>query len=173
MGIAVNSQISDAIQSSSAYTVGQSASGSMAFIEAVMAETLSMAMHNSVSAQQQMQLVSNAAVSATCARILNATPPPPPKKDGPSGKHGGGPTPPGPPGPPGPPSPHGPKPMASKISSDIVAAQRAVGVLVQDAQVSKLADTALKGIQKLAGGNADDSAVQQQSGEDPNAESSP
>jgi hypothetical protein len=68
----VNSQITDSVSQSSAATIGQAAAESFAILDVVMAETLGMGMHNAVSAQHGMQLVSSAAVTATCARMLGA-----------------------------------------------------------------------------------------------------
>jgi hypothetical protein len=56
-------------------------------LDMVMLETLGTAMHNAVARQQGAGMVSNAAVTATCAKMINApgrcrrplgTPPPPP-----------------------------------------------------------------------------------------------
>lgn len=48
---------------------------SVAMLDPVMAETIGMTMHNAVSAQHNSQMLSSAAVTSTCARML-ATPPP-------------------------------------------------------------------------------------------------
>ena len=49
------------------------ASQSQSMVDAVMAETIGMSMHNAVSSQQRAQMLSSAAVTAACARIVAAT----------------------------------------------------------------------------------------------------
>lgn len=84
----VNSQITDSINQVNTSTLGHSPAQSMGIIDAVMAETLGMAMHNAVSAQQNSQMVGAAAVTSACAKMLAvpvAKPPKPvtPPKDDP------------------------------------------------------------------------------------------
>lgn len=100
---------------------GQTSAHTFSLLEAVMAETLGMSMHNAVRAQNGMQMVSSAAVVAACARMLNATPlaplaPPSPIPVVPV-------TPP-------------PDASAASIAKDTVRAETAVNALVQDAKTS-------------------------------------
>lgn len=79
----VNSQIVDSVTNLATLVTGQAPSQAFAMLDAVMVETLGMAMYNAVSRQQNAGMVSNAAVTAACARILNTfaavpEPPPPP-----------------------------------------------------------------------------------------------
>jgi len=86
----VNSQIVDSVSSVVTLATGQSASQSFGMLDAVMLETLGMAMHNAVHRQQSSSMINSAAVTAACAKIL-ATPigtaPPPAKKPDPPQVH--------------------------------------------------------------------------------------
>ncbi len=91
----VNSQITDAITQSGAIAVGNAAAQSQAILNATMAETLGMTMHNAVTAQQNSQMISAASATSTCARLLNIVPGPilqgpqgPQGKPGREGKRG-------------------------------------------------------------------------------------
>jgi hypothetical protein len=97
--------------------VGQPTAQTFGLLEAVMSETLGMAMHNAVRAQGNMQTVNAAAVVASCARMLNASPPAPPAAPTPAAN---GPTP-------------GPPPTG-QIARDTVRAETALGSLVADSQ---------------------------------------
>lgn len=80
----VNPQILDALRAVGIKLVTESGAHSMAMSHAVATETGGMAMHNAVAAQRQMQMLSAASVTATCAKMLGAkafvtpTPAPPP-----------------------------------------------------------------------------------------------
>lgn len=69
----VNSQINDSVNDATRHILGNAPAGSFGLLDMVGAETLGMLMHNSVSAQHNGQVTSNAAVTATCARLI-ATP---------------------------------------------------------------------------------------------------
>ncbi len=71
----VNDQITDAVTQGIAAVLGHAPAESSAMLDAVMAETLGMSMHNAVTAQHNMQMVSAASVTATCARIIQGGPP--------------------------------------------------------------------------------------------------
>ncbi|MGD1844305.1 MAG: RebB family R body protein [Salibacteraceae bacterium] len=49
-------------------------SPSMTILDNVLTETIGMALHNAISAQQNAQMSNNAATTATVSRILNAVP---------------------------------------------------------------------------------------------------
>jgi len=78
----VNDQVVDSVNSVSAMISGQSPAHAFAMLDTVMVETLGMAMYNAVNRQQNAGMVNSAAVTAACARMLNAfpaaAPPPPP-----------------------------------------------------------------------------------------------
>jgi hypothetical protein len=74
----VNSQITDSVATTTTLLVGQSAATAMGILDLMMAETLGMAMQNAVARQQNNQITSTAAISATCARLLQTAPPRPP-----------------------------------------------------------------------------------------------
>ncbi|BBD10078.1 RebB family R body protein [Desulfovibrio ferrophilus] len=67
---AVNTQITDSVIEMLESTVGSGPSHSMAVIDSVMAETMSMHMHNAVTTQHNAKLVGQASMAQTCARIL-------------------------------------------------------------------------------------------------------
>jgi len=67
---AVNTQITDAVVESLAATLGSGPAHSTAVLEAVMAETLGMHMHNAVTTQHNSKLLSQASTAQSCARIL-------------------------------------------------------------------------------------------------------
>lgn len=78
----VNDQVVDSVTSVNTLISGQSPAHAFAMLDTVMVETLGMAMYNAVNRQQNAGMVNSAAVTAACARMLNAyppyTPPPPP-----------------------------------------------------------------------------------------------
>lgn len=80
----VNDQVIDSVSSVATLVTGQSPANAFAMLDAVMVETLGMAMYNAVNRQQNAGMVNSAAVTAACARMLNAFPsvpqpePPPP-----------------------------------------------------------------------------------------------
>jgi len=80
----VNSQIVDSVSSVVTLATGQAASQALGMLDAVLLETLGMAMYNAVHRQQNASLVSSAALTAACAKMLQTplpiepSPPPPP-----------------------------------------------------------------------------------------------
>ncbi|ACL06351.1 hypothetical protein Dalk_4673 [Desulfatibacillum aliphaticivorans] len=72
----VNSQITDAVTQLNAMMVGESPPQSMAMINAVMADTMGMALHNAVSTQHHAQMIGGASTTSTCARMLGVLAPP-------------------------------------------------------------------------------------------------
>lgn len=78
----VNDQVIDSVNSVTTLISGQSPAHAFAMLDSVMVETLGMAMYNAVNRQQNAGMVNSAAITAACARMLNAqapyTPPPPP-----------------------------------------------------------------------------------------------
>ena len=67
---ALNEQIVDSVAATKFINVGGAPASSQALLDAVMSETLGMAMHNAVMRQQANSVVGSAATTATCARIL-------------------------------------------------------------------------------------------------------
>lgn len=123
----VNSQIVDAVSSIVTLTTGQAPAQALGMLDAVMLETLGMAMHNAVNRQQGAGMINAAAITAACAKMISApfpVPPPPP------------PAPPGPPPTvaplPGPPPV--PPPPAALIAAAAAEAKVAVDVLKTQAQ---------------------------------------
>lgn len=132
----VNDQILDSVVQAQLATLAQGAAQSMGMVNAVLAETLGMSMHNAVSAQRHSQLTNAASVTATCARLLNSFSPP---------------TPPAPPAPA--PSPNGNDNNGSSgiIAKDSQAAQSAIAKLVTDgSKASSATKTAMSGLETLA-----------------------
>ncbi|WP_211904951.1 RebB family R body protein, partial [Xanthomonas maliensis] len=84
----VNSQIVDAVSSVVTLTTGQAPAHALGMLDAVMLETLGMAMHNAVNRQQGAGMINAAAITAACAKMISApfpaTPPPPPAPPGPT-----------------------------------------------------------------------------------------
>lgn len=134
----VNAQITDAVSQTNATVIGTAAAQSFGILDAVMSETIGMAMHNAVGNQRNMQMVSSAAVSATCARILNSYAPPPPKPAPP-------PTPPAP--------PRAPDPSAA-LAQGTQSAKAAIAKVITDASQAagsvSAATTGLKEIEDQA-----------------------
>lgn len=93
----LNDQIIDSVATVDFLNIGSSPASAQAMLDAVMSETLGMAMHNAVMRQQANSLVSSAATTATCARMLQSPLPRP---------HNPTPAPPAPPAPPPPASPY-------------------------------------------------------------------
>ena len=85
----MNTQVIDATSDIVTLLTGQSPAQSFAMLDAVMVETLGMAMHNAVHRQQNAGMVNSAAVTAACAKMLSVpfptTPPPPPSGSSTSG----------------------------------------------------------------------------------------
>ncbi len=85
----VNSQITDALTQMNSVLVGNSSPQSLAIMNAVMADTMGMAMHNAVSAQHNAQMIGGASATSACARMLGTmSPPPAPDKPTPSENKG-------------------------------------------------------------------------------------
>ncbi len=74
----VNSQIIDSVSAASTLLVGQGPAQSFSMLDMVLLETLGTGMHNAVARQQGASMVSNAAVTAACAKMINAPWPVPP-----------------------------------------------------------------------------------------------
>lgn len=78
----VNSQVMDSVSSIVSLSTAQSPAQSQGMLDAVFLETLGMAMYNAVNRQQNAGMVSAAAVTAACAKMLatpfRILPPPPP-----------------------------------------------------------------------------------------------
>ena len=68
----VNSQVIDAVSSVVTLSSGQSPAQSHGMLDAVLLETLGMAMYNAVNRQQSAGMISSAAVTAACAKMLSA-----------------------------------------------------------------------------------------------------
>ena len=68
----VNGQITDSMNQVLTTLLGQSTAYSFGLIDTVMSDTLGMTMHNAVTAQQNQQIIANAALSAACAQMLKA-----------------------------------------------------------------------------------------------------
>ncbi|MDQ2106210.1 RebB family R body protein [Azospirillum isscasi] len=86
----MNTQVIDATSDIVTLLTGQSPAQSFAMLDAVMVETLGMAMHNAVHRQQNAGMVNSAAVTAACAKMLSVpfpttAPPPPPSGSSTSG----------------------------------------------------------------------------------------
>lgn len=69
-GTTLNAQIVDAVDFTNYTTLGNAAAQSSAMLDALMAETVGMAMYNAVNTQQNAQMIGSAAVTAACARML-------------------------------------------------------------------------------------------------------
>ncbi len=69
----LNAQIVDSVAGVTFLNLGSAPANAQALLDAVMSETLGMAMHNAVMRQQANSVVSSAATTATCARILQSS----------------------------------------------------------------------------------------------------
>ena len=81
---AVNDQVTDAVTQINALLTGGAAAQSMAMLDIAGAETMGMSMFNAVTAQQNAQTSTSAAVTASCAKMLKTdlpAKPAPAKKD--------------------------------------------------------------------------------------------
>jgi len=74
----VNSQITDSVTQTIAAVLGNSSAETKSMLDALMAETVGMAMYNAVTNQHNAQMVSNASMTAACARMLKTPFSPPP-----------------------------------------------------------------------------------------------
>lgn len=68
----LNQQMIDSVAAVNFINTGSSQNNAQAMLNAVMAETLGMAMHNAVMRQQSNSMVSSAATTAACARMLQS-----------------------------------------------------------------------------------------------------
>ena len=68
----VNTQITESVIQVHKATADQTPAQSLALLDRVMAETLGMGMHNAITAQRNSQLTASAAITATCARMINS-----------------------------------------------------------------------------------------------------
>jgi hypothetical protein len=140
----VNSQIVDSVTGVLTLAAGQAPSQAFGMLDAVLLETLGMAMHNAVNRQQNASLVGQAAVTAACAKMLGVPFPVPPA-----------PLPPAPPPlaaiSPLPSPPPEPAPPAALIASAMAEGEAAIQILKTQAQGSSAdAATAQADLQKLA-----------------------
>ncbi len=67
----VNSQITDAVSQTTTLLTGQSPSQAMGMLDAVLLDTLGVAMHNAVMRQANSHTAASAAVTAACAKMLS------------------------------------------------------------------------------------------------------
>ena len=67
----INTQITDSVVETHSATVERGPAESFAILDLVMTETVGMGMHNAVNAQHSMQMMASAAITATCARMIN------------------------------------------------------------------------------------------------------
>jgi hypothetical protein len=72
----LNTQIKDSVQYANHTVMGHAPSQSASMLDALMAETIGMAMYNAVNTQHNAQMISTAAVAATCAKMLKTQPVP-------------------------------------------------------------------------------------------------
>ena len=70
----VNTMITDAVTQSVASVLGNSPAGTKSMLDALMAETLGMAMYNAVANQHNAQMTGNASTTAACVRMLKTKP---------------------------------------------------------------------------------------------------
>ena len=68
----VNNQITDAVTQIDTTVVGSAPAQTTGMLDAVLAESLGMAMYNAVTTQHNAQMVASAAVAAACARMLKS-----------------------------------------------------------------------------------------------------
>lgn len=72
----VNTQIRDAVHAANYTVMGHAAAQSAGMVDALMAETIGMAMYNAVNTQHNAQMIGSAAVAASCAKMLRTQAPP-------------------------------------------------------------------------------------------------
>ncbi|MBI2512660.1 MAG: RebB family R body protein [Opitutae bacterium] len=75
----VNDQITDAVRLAQMFTIDTAAAHSRSTLRVVSAQTLGLALHNAVAAQQRSQMQNEAATTAACAQLLALAPTPTPK----------------------------------------------------------------------------------------------
>jgi hypothetical protein len=73
----VNSQIVDSVSDVVTLTGGIAPAQAFGMLDTVMVETLGMAMYNAVNRQQGASMIGSAAVTAACAKMINANLPTP------------------------------------------------------------------------------------------------
>lgn len=73
----VNSQIVDSVSDVVTLTTANAPAQAFGMLDTVMVETLGMAMYNAVNRQQGASMISSAAVTAACAKMINANLPAP------------------------------------------------------------------------------------------------
>lgn len=153
----VNGMILDSVADTVTINTAFAPSQSFAMLDTVMIETLGMAMYNAVSRQQGGSMVGAAAVTAACAKMLQAPITSSPHRPSPPPHIEPLPTPPKPPNfnPPAPPVPPPPAPSAAQSIKD--AAHAAVNAIKSIGSIGKkaardeeLANTELQDIMKLA-----------------------
>lgn len=66
----VNTQVSDSVTETIANVLGNAPAEGFGLLDTVMAETVGMLMHGAVNNQTNAQMIGNATVTATCARML-------------------------------------------------------------------------------------------------------
>ncbi len=66
----VNSQVTDSVNQVNAANVGLAPQVAMGMTYVAMADSIALVMNNAASAQQNMQVTSNAATTTACAAIL-------------------------------------------------------------------------------------------------------
>lgn len=142
----VNSQVTDSVTQVVSLLTGQSPAQSFGMLDAVLLETLGMAMHNAVTRQQHASMTTNAAVTAACAKMLQAPLPRPPA-----------PTPPTPPSVdplPGPPSPLPPTAQVAAANAEAVdGVNKLQQLATSSSSVAATAQEDLKAIATLAEGS--------------------
>ncbi|WP_230674544.1 RebB family R body protein, partial [Burkholderia glumae] len=128
----VNSQIIDANASIVTLATGQAPAQAFGMLDAVLLETLGIAMYNAVNRQQGSGMMSAAAVTTACAKMLSVpfdlAPPPPPAVEPPPGVEPL----------PGPPAPTDPAAMVAAANAQ---AQAALATLQTQAQLAQLTAT--------------------------------
>jgi len=67
----INTQMTEAVTHGQITNIDEAPVQSFAILDVVMAETIGMGMHNAINAQHNMQMMASAAVTATCARMIN------------------------------------------------------------------------------------------------------
>ena len=80
----VNSQITDSVTQANTINIGNGPASTQAMVDAASAETIGIAMHNAVTAQQNMQMLTSASITSACAKMISmagiSLPPSPPSQ---------------------------------------------------------------------------------------------
>ncbi|KAF7781795.1 hypothetical protein PRUB_b1126 [Pseudoalteromonas rubra] len=82
----VNDQITDSVNQVNTLMMGSAPVQSMGMLNVAATETIGMSMFNAISTQQNAQTSASAAVAASCAKMLQQSPPMPEKKPAPDEK---------------------------------------------------------------------------------------